>query len=111
VAYSATTGAAAPLVAFETVWHKIAAQDRGTRSRHKVAAQDGGTRRWQLRGRRLLSADGCGMAGQDREPLCRCGHGRSAHRHYRRGSDCALCDCPRWRPHGWLRGLLRRRAA
>jgi hypothetical protein len=28
--------------------------------------------------------------------LCGCGHERSAHRHYRGGSDCALCDCPRW---------------
>ena len=28
--------------------------------------------------------------------LCRCGHARSAHRHYRKGTDCALCDCPRW---------------
>jgi len=29
---------------------------------------------------------------------CRCGHGRDAHMHYRRGSDCALCECPRWSP-------------
>ncbi|MEI5676361.1 MULTISPECIES: hypothetical protein [unclassified Nocardioides] len=30
---------------------------------------------------------------------CRCGHPRSAHRHLRRGSDCALCPgtCPRFR--------------
>jgi hypothetical protein len=25
-----------------------------------------------------------------------CGHERGPHRHYRRGSDCALCRCPRW---------------
>jgi hypothetical protein len=28
---------------------------------------------------------------------CACGHQREAHEHYRRGSDCALCDCPRFR--------------
>jgi hypothetical protein len=28
--------------------------------------------------------------------LCRCGHDRQAHRHYRPGSDCGLCECPRW---------------
>ena len=32
-----------------------------------------------------------------------CGHGRRAHEHYRSGSDCALCDCRRFR-----RPLLRR---
>lgn len=29
-------------------------------------------------------------------PTCRCGHGRQAHEHYRRGSDCALCTCRRF---------------
>ncbi|WP_144712462.1 hypothetical protein [Curtobacterium pusillum] len=29
--------------------------------------------------------------------VCVCGHGRDAHEHYRRGKDCALCDCPRYR--------------
>lgn len=28
---------------------------------------------------------------------CVCGHAQEAHEHYRRGSDCALCDCPRFR--------------
>ena len=32
-----------------------------------------------------------------RLPRCVCGHDRQAHRHYRSGSDCALCSCPRWR--------------
>jgi hypothetical protein len=27
---------------------------------------------------------------------CRCGHRQDTHQHYRRGSDCALCSCPRW---------------
>jgi hypothetical protein len=34
---------------------------------------------------------------------CACGHGRAAHQHYRRGKDCALCACARYR-----RGLLGR---
>ena len=28
---------------------------------------------------------------------CRCGHLAHAHEHYRRGSECALCPCPRFR--------------
>jgi len=28
---------------------------------------------------------------------CACGHPQEAHEHYRPGSDCALCDCPRFR--------------
>lgn len=28
---------------------------------------------------------------------CRCGHEPRAHEHYRAGSDCALCDCARYR--------------
>ena len=27
---------------------------------------------------------------------CACGHGRPAHDHYRRGSDCGLCWCRRF---------------
>ncbi|WP_176491760.1 hypothetical protein [Curtobacterium sp. 'Ferrero'] len=33
----------------------------------------------------------------DDRDTCVCGHPREAHEHYRRGSDCALCDCPRFR--------------
>jgi hypothetical protein len=33
---------------------------------------------------------------REREP-CRCGHVARAHEHYRRGSDCALCECRRYR--------------
>lgn len=29
---------------------------------------------------------------------CLCGHPRSAHEHYRRGSDCAACACLIYRP-------------
>jgi hypothetical protein len=29
--------------------------------------------------------------------VCACGHDRAAHAHYRPGSDCAVCDCSRWR--------------
>ena len=28
---------------------------------------------------------------------CRCGHQARAHEHYRRGSDCALCECSRYK--------------
>lgn len=24
--------------------------------------------------------------------MCACGHAREAHEHYRRGSECAICD-------------------
>jgi hypothetical protein len=42
---------------------------------------------------------------------CVCGHDRHAHQHYRRGSDCALCDCTRWRPRqSLIRRLGRRRS-
>lgn len=27
---------------------------------------------------------------------CVCGHGRDAHEHYRKGTDCALCACTRY---------------
>jgi hypothetical protein len=45
----------------------------------------------------------------DAGPACTCGHGRQAHEHYRRGSDCALCDCARFRRRRHLRLGLRRR--
>ena len=28
---------------------------------------------------------------------CKCGDLRRAHEHYRPGSDCSLCPCPRFR--------------
>ena len=33
--------------------------------------------------------------------VCRCGHERPGHTHFRRGTDCALCDCGRWAPKRW----------
>ena len=37
-------------------------------------------------------------ARRPRDPKpCRCGHQRQAHEHYRRGTDCALCPCQRFR--------------
>ena len=42
--------------------------------------------------------------------LCSCRHGRNAHRHYRPGSDCALCGCVRWSPWNPVPWLARRRA-
>jgi hypothetical protein len=41
--------------------------------------------------------------------LCVCGHAKNAHLHYRRGTECVLCDCPRWSGGGPLRRLLRLR--
>jgi hypothetical protein len=39
---------------------------------------------------------------------CSCGHGKQAHEHYRRGTDCAVCSCARYdRP--LLRRLLSRK--
>ena len=32
-----------------------------------------------------------------RSQVCRCGHERSAHEHYRTGSDCSFCECLRFR--------------
>jgi hypothetical protein len=28
---------------------------------------------------------------------CRCGHDATVHEHWRAGSDCATCDCTRYR--------------
>lgn len=27
---------------------------------------------------------------------CRCGHVAGAHEHYRRGTDCAVCECAKY---------------
>jgi hypothetical protein len=32
---------------------------------------------------------------------CHCSHLERAHRHYRPGSDCGQCQCPRFRPADW----------
>lgn len=41
---------------------------------------------------------------------CRCGHGKKAHTHYRRGTDCSLCGCERYsRPLSMRLGLRRGR--
>jgi hypothetical protein len=36
--------------------------------------------------------------------VCRCGHRREAHQHYRPGSDCASCACRRFLPRLLGRG-------
>jgi len=28
---------------------------------------------------------------------CECGHAEDAHQHYRPGTDCGVCDCPKYR--------------
>jgi hypothetical protein len=41
---------------------------------------------------------------------CTCGHPREAHEHYRRGTDCSACLCPRYDRGSWWRlGLAPRR--
>jgi hypothetical protein len=40
------------------------------------------------------------------DALCVCSHPRSAHEHYRSGSDCTVCGaevCPRFRRQRWWR--------
>jgi hypothetical protein len=47
--------------------------------------------------------------GRQRGGCRRCRHPRIAHAHYRGGTECARCACPRWRPPGlagWLRDVL-----
>ena len=38
---------------------------------------------------------------------CRCGHVVGAHEHYRRGTDCAVCECMKYSRQG-RRSLFRR---
>lgn len=39
---------------------------------------------------------------------CRCGHVALAHEHYRRGTDCAVCECTKFKRNERA-GFLRRR--
>ncbi|WP_167305454.1 hypothetical protein [Mycolicibacterium neoaurum] len=42
--------------------------------------------------------------------ICRCGHERAAHKHYRPGAECALCapgECTGFRRPGVLGALWR----
>jgi hypothetical protein len=72
--------------------------------------------RWGARcvpaGPAAAAAAGLGLAfmtTRARSPvLCTCGHDRDAHRHYRRGTDCARCECEQWSPTCWLFRLLHR---
>jgi hypothetical protein len=43
----------------------------------------------------------------DTGTACDCGHIEGAHEHYRRGTDCALCPCARYRKSDRLRLRLR----
>lgn len=38
------------------------------------------------------------VAGSDPLRVCRCGHHLDTHEHYRRGLDCARCDCRAFMP-------------
>lgn len=49
-------------------------------------------------------------AGAPGGPLCRCGHARAVHEHYRRGRDCGICgaeNCPGFRAPGGFADRLR----
>jgi hypothetical protein len=37
------------------------------------------------------------------DAYCVCGHPHRAHEHMREGTDCGLCDCPRYRRRRWWR--------
>lgn len=56
----------------------------------------------------LAEADQGGTKWARRRLSCTCRHGRDAHRHYRSGSDCALCECLRWSPSNSVPRLVRR---
>lgn len=43
----------------------------------------------------------------ERAKACTCGHVQGTHEHYRRGTDCAVCDCMKYVRQG-KRGLFRR---
>jgi len=49
---------------------------------------------------RLLHLPSRGSGPRD----CTCGHAALAHEHYRRGTDCALCTCPKFRAGTAARG-------
>lgn len=41
--------------------------------------------------------------------MCRCGHGRETHEHFRSGSDCGICGtraCRHFRRPDWRRAQL-----
>ncbi len=42
------------------------------------------------------------VTASDAVQACRCGHGADAHQHFRSGSDCAACDCAKYRTTGYL---------
>jgi hypothetical protein len=46
------------------------------------------------------------QAGLDEAPCFACAHGKQAHLHYRRGTDCALCACGRYRGRSLLGRLV-----
>jgi hypothetical protein len=56
---------------------------------------------------RSLRPAGAPQAGRDGVLCSACGHGKRAHLHYRRGTDCALCACERYRGSSLLGRLVR----
>ncbi len=56
---------------------------------------------------RSLRLAGTPRARRDGVLCSACGHGEQAHLHYRRGTDCALCACGRYRGRSLLGRLVR----
>jgi hypothetical protein len=48
----------------------------------------------------------CQTVGVRDDGRCECGHSQRAHRHYRGGTDCSLCDCLRYRDATSLRARI-----
>ena len=56
----------------------------------------------------VAAAEQSGAGGDAGRKACTCGHGKEAHQHYRKGTDCALCSCPRYdRPFSRRLGFRR----
>jgi len=67
----------------------------GPSSRGAAAHQDDP---WRLPSLRAFGAQLAELEQREAAQLCRCGHTRAEHEHYRHGTDCGHCDCSRFRP-------------
>jgi hypothetical protein len=61
----------------------------------------------RYRPRRHLRPAAASQATPRIAPCSTCDHGKRAHAHYRRGTDCALCSCARYRRPALLGRLMR----
>ncbi|MFT4110160.1 hypothetical protein [Propionicimonas sp.] len=73
-----------------------------------MTAKPGATSAQKPTLRLVPSAEGAEPADAD---VCVCGHPKSAHEHYRKGTECALCDvsvCGAYRPAKGKRSWFQR---